>query len=130
MAGSNPPQFLTHSVEPIVRLVGPVLEAELARDPRMMFCIVTDRNGFLPFHNRIYSQPQRQDDPLWNHVNARNLRIFDDRTGITAARSTRPVTLQVYRRELGAQVIMVTEVDAPLKIAGRHWGACRTAYRL
>ena len=130
VTGSNPAQFLTRSVEPIVRLVGPILEAELARDPRMMFCILTDRNGFLPFHNRIYSQPQRHDDPMWNQVNARNLRIFDDRTGITAARSTRHVTLQVYRRELGTQVIMVTEVDAPVKIAGRHWGACRTAYRL
>ncbi|GJD43606.1 hypothetical protein AFCDBAGC_1458 [Methylobacterium cerastii] len=130
VVGSNPAQFLTRSVEPIARLLGPILEAEVARDPRMMFCILTDRNGFLPFHNRIYSQPQRHDDPMWNQVNARNLRIFDDRTGITAARSTRPVTLQVYRRELGTQVIMVTEVDAPVKLAGRHWGACRTAYRL
>ncbi|TXN39302.1 PilZ domain-containing protein, partial [Methylobacterium sp. WL93] len=130
IAGSNPAQFMTRSVEPIVRLLGPILEAELGRDERMMFCILTDRNGFLPFHNRVYSQPQRSDDPMWNHVNARNLRIFDDRTGITAARSMRPVTLQVYRRELGTQIIMVTEVDAPLKIKGRHWGGCRTAYRL
>jgi methyl-accepting chemotaxis protein len=130
IGGSNPAQFMTRSVEPIVRLLGPILEAELWRDERMMFCILTDRNGFLPFHNRVYSQPQRSDDPMWNHVNARNLRIFDDRTGITAARSMRPVTLQVYRRELGTQIIMVTEVDAPLKINGRHWGGCRTAYRL
>lgn len=130
IAGSNPPQFLTRSVEPIVRLVGPILEPELLHDRRMMFCILTDRNGFLPFHNRIYSQPQRPDDPVWNNAHSRNLRIFDDRTGITAARSSRPATVQVYRRELGSQVIVVLEVDAPLKVRGRHWGACRTAYRL
>ncbi|WP_204333473.1 hypothetical protein, partial [Proteus mirabilis] len=75
-------------------------------DNRMLFCIVTDRNGFLPVHNRQYSQPQRPDDPVWNNANARNLRIFDDRTGITAARSQRPATIQVYRREVGRDVYM------------------------
>lgn len=130
IAGSNPPQFLTRSVEPLVRLMGPILEPELSCNPRMLFCILTDRNGFLPFHNRIYAQPQRAGDPVWNSAHARNLRIFDDRTGITAARSTRPVTVQVYRREVGSQFIIVLEVDAPIRVRGRHWGACRTAYKL
>jgi len=100
------------------------------RDNAMLFCIVTDRNGFLPVHNRRVSQPQRPDDPVWNNANCRNLRIFDDRTGITAARSTRPATVQVYRREVGGQIVVVREVDAPIRVGGRHWGACRTAYRL
>ena len=95
-----------------------------------MFCILTDRDGFLPFHNRISSQPHRHDDPLRNHVKARDLRIFDDRTGSAAARSTRPMRLHVYRRELVRQVIIVTEVDAPVHLAGRRWGACRSADRL
>ncbi|WP_430910372.1 methyl-accepting chemotaxis protein [Methylobacterium sp. sgz302541] len=130
LAGSNPPQFMAPCVDPVVRLVGPILEPELGRDDRMLFCIVTDRNGFLPFHNRAYSQPQRLNDPVWNAANARNLRIFDDRAGITAARSTRPSTVQVYRRDMGATTLVVLEIDAPIRIRGRHWGACRTAYRL
>ncbi|WP_336485645.1 methyl-accepting chemotaxis protein [Methylobacterium nigriterrae] len=128
--GTNPQQYRTQAVEPLERLLPDILEPELVRDNEMLFCIVTDRNGFLPVHNRRVSQKQRPDDPVWNNANCRNLRIFDDRTGITAARSTRPATVQVYRREVGGQIVMVREVDAPIRVQGRHWGACRTAYRL
>ncbi|GEP11424.1 methyl-accepting chemotaxis protein [Methylobacterium gnaphalii] len=130
IAGSNPPQFMTRSAQALARLLAPLLEPELGHDKRMLFCIVTDRNGFLPYHNATYSKSQRPDDPAWNHANSRNLRIFDDRTGITAARSTRPAMVQVYRRQMGAQTIVVLEIDAPIRIGNRHWGACRTAYRL
>ena len=128
--GSNPAQFRTAAVAPLERLLPPILEPPLVEDNRMLFCIVTDRNGFLPVHNRRYSAPQRPGDPVWNNANARNLRIFDDRTGITAARSTRPALVQAYRREVGREVILVREVDAPIQVRGRHWGACRTAYTL
>ena len=30
----------------------------LAKDPRMVFCAMIDRNGYLPVHNKIYSHPQ------------------------------------------------------------------------
>ncbi|WP_309388980.1 methyl-accepting chemotaxis protein [Chelatococcus sambhunathii] len=127
--GSDPAQYLTPAVPPLERLLAPMLDAELAEDPAMIFCIVTDRNGFLPLHNSRYSLPQRPGDPVWNSANCRNRRIFDDRTGITAARSTRPATVQAYRREIGGDVVMVREVDAPIRIRDRHWGGCRTAYR-
>ncbi|WP_181017474.1 methyl-accepting chemotaxis protein [Methylobacterium sp. V23] len=126
---THPRQFMTRSVETLERLLGGVLEAPLAEDPAMMFCIVADRNGYVPVHNRAVSQPQRPGDPVWNNAHSRNRRIFDDRTGITAARSTRPATVQVYRREIGDRIVMVREVDAPIRVQGRHWGACRTAYR-
>ena len=126
---TNPRQFRTRSVEILERLLRPVLEAPLAADPAMMFCIVADRNGYVPVHNRAVSQPQRPGDPVWNNANSRDRRIFDDRTGITAARSTRPATVQAYRREVGDRIVMVREVDAPIRVQGRHWGACRTAYR-
>ncbi|KQP41082.1 hypothetical protein ASF49_18795 [Methylobacterium sp. Leaf104] len=126
---TDPRQFTTRSVEVLERLLRPVLEAPLAEDPAMMFCIVADRNGYVPVHNRAVSQPQRPGDPVWNNAHSRNRRIFDDRTGITAARSTRPATVQVYRREVGDRIVMVREVDAPIRVQGRHWGACRTAYR-
>ena len=129
LPGSDPRQYMTRGVKPLVSLLQTLLDRELALDNRMLFCIVTDRNGFVPVHNSAVSQPQRRGEPTWNAANARNLRIFDDRTGITAARSQRPATVQVYRRELGDRVVMVREVDAPVRAAGRHWGACRTAYR-
>jgi methyl-accepting chemotaxis protein len=129
LPGSDPRQYMTDSVGPLVDLLQDVLDRELALDNRMMFCIAADRNGFIPVHNRAVSQPQRLGDPVWNNANCRNLRIFDDRTGITAARSQRPATVQSYRREVGDRIVMVREVDAPIRAAGRHWGACRTAYR-
>ena len=127
--GTDPQQYLTQAVPALERLLPPLIEPPLEADPRMLFCIPTDRNGFLPVHNARVSQPQRPDDPVWNNANGRNRRIFDDRTGITASRSTRPFTVQSYQREVGHQSILVREVDAPVRVLGRHWGACRTAYR-
>ena len=129
IAGTDPQQFLTRAVPALERLLPPLIEPPLQADPRMLFCIPSDRNGFLPVHNARVSQPQRPDDPVWNNAHCRNRRIFDDRTGITASRSTRPFTVQSYRREVGSQWILVREVDAPIRVLGRHWGACRTAYR-
>ena len=129
IAGTDPQQFLTRAVPALERLLPPLIEPPLQADPRMLFCIPSDRNGFLPVHNARVSQPQRPDDPVWNNAHCRNWRIFDDRTGITASRSTRPFTVQSYRREVGSQWILVREVDAPIRVLGRHWGACRTAYR-
>ncbi|MFG5118428.1 PilZ domain-containing protein [Methylorubrum sp. POS3] len=128
--GTDPQQFLSEAVAPLERLMPPLIEPPLVADEGMLFCIPTDRNGFLPVHNARVSQPQRPGDPIWNNAHCRNRRIFDDRTGITAARSTRPFTVQAYRREVGRDMILVREVDAPIRILGRHWGACRTAYRL
>ncbi|GJE17525.1 methyl-accepting chemotaxis protein [Methylobacterium marchantiae] len=127
---TNPLQFMTRSVMRLEALIPPIMEPELAQDNRMLFCIVTDRNGFLPVHNTRYAQPQRPGDPVWNNAHSRNRRIFDDRTGITAARSTRPAMVQSYLRQVGSETYIVREVDAPIRVRDRHWGACRTAYRL
>jgi len=64
VAGTNPQQYRTRSVEPLERLLPDILEPELVRDNEMMFCIVADRNGFVPVHNRRVSPAQRPDDPV------------------------------------------------------------------
>ncbi|WP_194164509.1 methyl-accepting chemotaxis protein [Microvirga thermotolerans] len=129
--GTDPVQYETSYLGAFERLLPAVLEPILATDPKMAFCLATDRNGYIPVHNKAYSQPQRPGDPVWNAANARNKRIFDDRAGITAARSTRPFVIQAYARDMGGgKVIMMQEVDAPIRILGRHWGGLRTAYRL
>lgn len=97
----------------------------------MAFCAVTDRNGYIATHNRDCSQPQRPGQPDWNRTNSRNRRIYDDRTGILGARSTAPILVQTYRRQLGnGQTMMLKEFDAPISVRGRHWGALRLAVRL
>ncbi|MGO4524047.1 methyl-accepting chemotaxis protein [Microvirga sp. 2MCAF35] len=130
LPGTEPAQYGTAYLSVFEQLLPSLLEKVLASDPAMAFCLAIDRNGYIPVHNRLYSQPQRAGDPVWNAANARNRRIFDDRAGITAARSTRPFVVQAYARDMGGgKVVMMQEVDAPIRILGRHWGGLRTAYR-
>jgi methyl-accepting chemotaxis protein len=129
VAGTAPVQFETRAMAVLERILPPVQEEILAEDRRMAFCAAVDVNGWLPVHNRAYSQPQRPGDVAWNTANCRNKRIFDDRTGLLAARNTRPFLVQSYLRDLGGgKIVAMKEVDIPLHVGGRHWGAFRTAY--
>ena len=128
--GSDPVQYRTRFLSALEDVLPPILEALLASDPRMVFCAAVDRNGYLPVHNRKYSLPQRPGDRAWNTANSRNRRIFDDRTGLAAGRSVRPYIIQVYPRDMGNGItIMMREIDAPIRVFGKHWGGFRSAYR-
>ena len=59
IAGTNPVQYRTRVLDWADRALPPFQEAFLAKDPRMAFCAMIDRNGYLPVHNKIYSHPQR-----------------------------------------------------------------------
>ncbi len=128
--GSDPVQFRTQSLGWLETVLPPIQDPLLASDPRMVFCAAVDRNGYLPVHNRIYSQPQRPSDRVWNVANSRNRRIFDDRAGLAAARVVRPYLLQNYPRDMGNGVtVTMQEIDAPIRVRGKHWGGFRTAYK-
>ena len=47
-----------------------------------------------------------------------------------SARSVRPFLVQSYRRDMGDVTQLMREVDAPLRVNGRHWGGVRMAYRM
>jgi len=129
--GSDPQQFETAYTAVFEEILPGLVEPPLAEDERLTFCLAIDRNGYIPVHNRAFAQPQRPDDPVWNAAHCRNKRIFDDRAGITAARSTRDFVIQAYARDMGGgKVVMMREVDAPISLFGRHWGGLRMAYRL
>ncbi len=123
--GSDPAQHMTRFVALTDRLLPPLQEELLTSNGRIVFCAAVDRNGFLPTHNRKYAQPQGS-DPVWNNANCRNRRIFDDRTGLAAARSRKPFLLQSYRRDMGGgQFLVMEDLSAPIMVKGRHWGAFR-----
>lgn len=127
--GSDPQQFMTRFVLFTDRVLPPIQEALLQADERIAFCAAVDRNGFLPTHNLKYSQPQG-DDPVWNSANCRNRRIFNDRTGLAAGRSTRPFVLQTYRRDMGGgNFVLMKDVSAPITVKGRHWGGFRIGFK-
>jgi methyl-accepting chemotaxis protein len=131
IAGTNPVQHRTRILGWADRALPPFQEAFLARDPRMVFCVMIDRNGYLPVHNKIYSHPQRSGDVAWNTANSRNRRIFNDTAGLAAGRNLRPYLIQSYARDMGnGNTIMMREIDVPVRVNDRHWGGFRTAYKL
>jgi methyl-accepting chemotaxis protein len=130
IANTNPSQYRTRFLDAIEKILPPIQEPLLAADDRMIFCVAVDRNGYLGVHNKIYSHPQRPDDVAWNTANSRNRRIFDDRAGLSAARNVRPYLIQNYPRDMGNDtIILMREIDVPIRVFGKHWGGFRTAYK-
>ncbi|MEO0361208.1 MAG: methyl-accepting chemotaxis protein, partial [Pseudomonadota bacterium] len=129
--GSDPAQVETRFSAFTDQVLPPVQEAILGADAGVVFCAAVDRNGYLPTHNAKFSQPQRPDDPVWNAANCRNRRIFDDKTGLAAARSDAPYLVQTYRRDMGGGVFaMMKDISAPIVVDGRHWGGLRVAVKV
>lgn len=130
VAESEPRQYLSPSLPALEAVLPPVLAQVLTSDTRLAFAVVGDRNGYVPVHNAVYAQPARSDDPAWNAAYVRNRRIFDDRVGIGFGRSVRPFLVQRSLQDLGRGIEAFSEVGAPVRVRGRHWGGVRTAYRL
>jgi methyl-accepting chemotaxis protein len=131
ISGTNPLQHRTRILGWADRALPPFQEAFLTKDPRMVFCVMIDRNGYLPVHNKIYSHPQRPGDVAWNTANSRNRRIFNDPAGLAAGRNLRSYLIQSYARDMGnGNTVMMREIDVPIRVNGRHWGGFRTAYKL
>lgn len=128
--GTNPQQQMTRYVEFTDKVLTPIQEAILGTDEHIVYSAAVDENGFLPTHNKKFAKPQG-DDPDWNMANCRNRRIFNDRAGMRAAKNTKPVLLQTYRRDMGGgNFVVMKEVDAPIMVKDRRWGTLRLAYKL
>lgn len=127
---TDPQQVMTRFVALTDRLLPGIQEPILDFDPRIVFSAAVDRNGYLPTHNRKYSLPQGP-DPAWNAANCRNRRMFNDRTGLSAGRSTKPFLLQTYRRDMGGgNFALMKDVSAPIMVRGRHWGGLRIGFKV
>lgn len=128
---TDPQQHLSDAAAICDEVTPAIIEPVKASDPDIVFCLACDRRGYIATHNREYSKPQRPGDRLWNTANSRNRRIFDDRTGLLAARNTNAVLVQAYPRDMGGgRIVMLKEYDSPIVVQGRHWGAIRLAVRL
>jgi methyl-accepting chemotaxis protein len=102
-----------------------ILDQYLAQDDRIKFVVAVDRNGYLPTHNTKYSKPLTGDGE-YDTNNNRTKRMFNDRTGLAAARNEKPFLLQRYSRDTG-EVMM--DLSVPVYIEGKHWGAIRIGYQ-
>lgn len=122
---TDPPKFSTDWDKLSDRDVLPIEEAILARSPSIFFTVMVDRHGYLPTHDQRYSLPLTG-NPASDLVNNRTKRIFNDRTGLAAARNEAPFLVQRYQRDTGETMV---DLSVPLQIRGRHWGAVRIGYR-
>ncbi len=130
IAGTNPQQVETRSLAFLERVLPSIQEPVLSVDAAIVFCAAVDRNGYLPVHNARFSKPQGA-DPDWNSANCRNRRIFEDRTGLSAARNTRDYLVQTYARDMGGnRVDFMRDMSTPIHVNGRHWGGLRLATHL
>jgi len=130
IAGTEPVQVMAKHTEVAERLFPELIELPLAKEAKVVFCCVTDRNGYIAAHNKKYSHPQRPGEVVWNTANSRNRRVFDDRTGILAARTSKPMC-HTYTRDMGGgQYVVLKEMDVPVTVQGQHWGAVRMAIKL
>jgi methyl-accepting chemotaxis protein len=125
---TDPQQLTTRFTQFTDRVLPAIQEPLLGLDARVVFCAAVDDHGYLPTHNLKFSKPQGS-DPVWNAANCRNRRLFNDRTGLSAGRSTKPFLLQTYRRDMGGgKFVLMKDASAPIYVYGRHWGGLRMAY--
>ena len=129
--GTNPQQHMAPCVAITDQLFPAVQERMLELNSKVAFSAAVDTKGYLPTHNKKFSQAQGN-DPDWNNANSRNRRIFDDRTGLGAGQSHPQISmLQTYRRDMGGgKFVLMKDVSAPIYVRGRHWGGLRIGYKL
>ena len=103
-----------------------VVEDSFLKDSDIAYAVIVDINGYLPTHNSIFTQPlsgNADEDIIKN----RTKRIFNDETGLAAARNTQPYLKQIYHRDTGETM---WDISAPILVNGKHWGAFRIGFSL
>lgn len=97
------------------------LQDEMLKNPSIVFAVTVDNNGYLPTHNTKYTQPISGDKDK-DKVGNRTKRIFNDPTGLAAAKNTQPGFIQVYKRDTGETM---WDVSSPIIVKGKQWGNFR-----
>ncbi len=120
-----PQKYTTQSDAFMDRLLPKVQEPFLEDHPDVVYAICTDRQGYVPTHNKRFTRPLtgRRDDDLAGN---RTKRIFDDRTGARCGNHTRKALLQTYKRDTGE---IMHDLSVPIHVRGRHWGGLRVGYK-
>ena len=114
------PKYKTSYDSIVEKLLRPIYDEALNNIKGSVFFLLVDRNGYAPTHNSKYCSytGDNEKDKLFS----RDKRIFNDKTGIKAAKNTRRWIFQTYERDTGE---VLSEIAQPVYIAGRHWGATR-----
>ncbi len=121
---TNPQKYRTRFTDFFKKYIQPIEDKYLAMDPNFKFFLLTDNNGYIAAHNSIYDKPLTGDYEK-DLVGNRSMRIFNDPTGLAAARNTNPVLLQTYMRDTG---VVMNDLSVPVYLEGKHWGGVRIGF--
>jgi methyl-accepting chemotaxis protein len=125
IANTRPPKFHTRYDTLTDQLLPQIQEAIVEGRPELAYAIACDTGGYVPTHNRRFSQPLTGDERK-DFVGNRSKRIFDDPVGKRCGAHEQPSLLQTYRRDTGE---IMHDISAPIYVKGRHWGGFRIGYR-
>jgi len=123
---TDPPKYSTPYDALTDRLLLPIQEALLEQHPQFVYAITADFNGYVPTHNKRFSQPLTGDYAI-DLAGNRTKRIYSDRVGQQVGRHDQTRKLQTYRRDTGE---LMFDMSAPVHVNGRHWGGFRIGYRI
>lgn len=102
-----------------------IIDRYLVKDKRLLYVVIVDKNGYVPTHNMLFSRPLTGDKEV-DSLNNRTKRLFNDRTGLTAAHNKTPCLLQKYSRDTGE---FFYDLSVPIIFQNQHWGAVRIGYQ-
>lgn len=130
IAGSDPLQHMANFTQFTDKVLVELQEEVLTTSSQYILAVSTDINGYIPTHNQQVSKPL-SNDPVWNAVNCRNRRIFNDPVGLSSAQDVNEFLFQTYNRDMGGGNNMILKhISAPIKVNGKHWGAFRLSYTI
>lgn len=124
VSGTDPKKFKTAYDDLFARKFQPYYDRLAKETPGGKFALLVDKNGYAPSHNSWYSKSLTGDRSK-DLVNSRDKRMFNDPAGLKAAQNTQRFLLQTYMRDTGE---VMTEIDLPVFINGKHWGDLRVGF--
>jgi methyl-accepting chemotaxis protein len=122
---TKPQKFHTRYDSQADRLLPSVQESLLDKNREIAYAIACDQNGYVPTHNKRFTQPLTGDEKK-DMLGNRTKRVFSDPVGKRCGSHEAPFLLQTYRRDTGE---IMHDISAPVYVKGRHWGGFRIGYR-
>jgi len=117
---TDPQKYLTSFSEPFIQKFQTLVDEKLQLIEGASYCLVIDRNAYLPVHHKQFSQPMTGDQKK-DLLNSRHQRIFfSNTTEKRRCTHTENMLLQTYMRDTGQ---ILNDFSMPIYIDGRHWGA-------
>lgn len=125
IANTSPSKYHTRFDGYTDQVLPAIQEDLLPRHEGLVFAIACTPQGYVPTHNKAFSQALTGDVHV-DAVQNRTKRKFEDRTGIRCGSHQQAVLLQTYTRDTGE---LMHDLSVPIVVKGRHWGGLRLGYK-